>query len=293
MDFKGNLFKLLELTQEFKYIRKTSRDLAGKSIGLLFEKPSTRTRVSFEVAIYQLGGSPIYMSKSELQLERGESLKDTAIVLSKYLDAVVIRAMRHKDVVYFAENSTLHVINGLTDLEHPCQALSDLFTIQEKKGLKDIKVAYFGDGNNVCNSLMLICAMAGIDIWVASPERYSPKKKYVKMAKDLSMNNSSEVVVTEDVKEAAKNADVIYTDVWVSMGNEEEREERERILKEYQVNSELISFSKKDAIIMHCLPAIRGKEITEEVMYGKNSVIFEQAENRLYGEKAILYFLMR
>jgi ornithine carbamoyltransferase len=264
--------------------------LMGRSIGLLFEKSSTRTKVSFEAGIYQLGGQSVYMSSADTQLGRGETIRDTARVLSRYLDAVVIRTSGHERVVEFAENSSVPVINALTELHHPCQALADIMTVLERKGrLKGVKMAYIGDGNNVANSLIEASSRMGINLTVACPEGYEPDPDILVRAKEEA---KGEIVVLREPKEAAGRADVIYTDVWTSMGQESEEEERKRKFAGYQINSSLLSCAKPDAIVMHCLPAHRGQEITDEVMDGPRSAVLDQAENRLHTQKALLEMLL-
>jgi len=284
--------------EEFTYLIKRAIDfkinrgfqknfLSGKSIGMIFEKPSTRTRVSFEVAIYQLGGYPVYLSPTELQLSRGETIKDTAQVLSRYLDAVVIRTFSHNTIEEFAKWSTVPVINALTDEHHPCQALADIMTIIEKKGkLQGIKLTFVGDGNNVANSLIEASALVEIKINIATPEGCEPLMEIIEKAKAFT-----EVKIFHDPQEAVKDADVIYTDVWLSMGEEENIKKKEKF-KNFQLNTELLKKAKSDAIVMHCLPAHRGEEITDEVLDSPQSVVLDQAENRLYTEKAILEFLL-
>ncbi|MFN3740281.1 MAG: ornithine carbamoyltransferase [Thermodesulfovibrionales bacterium] len=265
--------------------------LIGKSIGLLFEKPSTRTRVSFDIGIYQMGGHPVYMTPQELQLGRGETIEDTARTLSRYLDAIVIRTFSHEKLIRFSDASSIPVINGLSDLHHPCQALADLMTIMEKKGkLKGLKIAYIGDGNNVANSLIEAAAITGMNITIACPEGYEPDGEVLEKAREIS---SSEIVIVRDPKEAAGMAHVVYTDVWVSMGQEKEAEEKKKHFKGYQINSSLLQCARPDAIVMHCLPAHRGEEITDEVIDGAQSVVFDQAENRLHVQKALLEFLLQ
>jgi ornithine carbamoyltransferase len=261
--------------------------LIGKSIGMIFEKPSTRTRVSFEVAIYQLGGHPVYLSPKELQLSRGETIKDTAQVLSRYLDCIIIRTFSHEIIEEFAKWSDVPVINALTDQHHPCQAMADMMTILEKKGtLEGVKIAYVGDGNNVANSLIEASALVKAKINVATPEDYKPSEKSVEKSKILS-----EIKIYNNPYEAVLDADVIYTDVWLSMGEEQNIEKKNKF-KDFQVNTELLKKAKPDAIVMHCLPAHRGEEITDEVLDGPQSVVLDQAENRLHTEKAILEFLI-
>ncbi|MEJ2191659.1 MAG: ornithine carbamoyltransferase [Nitrospirota bacterium] len=264
--------------------------LQGRSIGLIFEKSSTRTRVSFEAGIYQLGAQPIYMTSGEIQLGRGESIPDTARTLSRYLDAIVIRTFGHPRLEEFAAHATVPVINALTDLHHPCQALADLMTVREKKGAwKGIRMAYVGDGNNVANSLIEAASRVGMSLTVGCPEGYEPDADVLGRAREAARG---EVVVLREPREAAGRADVLYTDVWVSMGDEKEAEERRRKFRGYQVNEALLSCAKPDAVVMHCLPAHRDEEITAEVLDGPRSVVFDQAENRLHVQKALLAFLL-
>jgi ornithine carbamoyltransferase len=275
---------------------KSGRDAAsclliGRSVGLLFEKPSTRTRVSFEVGIYQLGGQAIVLNPSELQLGRGETMADTAKTLSRYLSAMVIRTFAHSTLETFAASASLPVINGLSDLHHPCQILADLLTIREKKGkLKGLKVAFIGDGNNVCHSLIEAASRMEFDLTVACPEGFEPDADILEGARATA---KSEIVVLSDPREAAGMADVVYTDVWVSMGQEGLSGEKKKKFSDYQINSKLLACSKKDVIVLHCLPAHRGEEITADVMDGQRSVVFDQAENRLHAQKALLEFLMK
>lgn len=264
--------------------------LIGKSIGLLFEKASTRTRVSFEVGIYQLGAHPIYLNPNEIQLGRGETIPDTARVLSRYLDAIVIRTFGHDLLAEFAAHSSVPVINGLSDLHHPCQALGDLMTILEKKGrLKDIRIAYVGDGNNVANSLIEAAAVTGMNLTIACPEGHEPDPEVLERVRAVA---NSEIIILREPKEAVGRADVVYTDVWVSMGQEKESKKRKERFKDYQINSKILACAKKDAVVLHCLPAHRGEEITDEVMDGPQSAVFDQAENRLHAQKALLEMLL-
>ena len=277
------------LKRERKEGLKASHELEGKTLTLIFEKPSTRTRVSFEVAMHELGGNVISLNWNELQLGRGERVRETARVLSSYVDAVMIRAYRHDTVEEFANYASIPVINGLTDLEHPCQTLADLMTIKGyKRSFTGITVAWVGDGNNVCNSLIGGAAITGMNMRVACPKGYEPAKGVVERAKRMGC----EVLIMENAEEAAVDADVLYTDVWVSMGEEEERDKRKRDLRNYQLNEDLVKVAKEEAIIMHCMPVHIGEEITEGVMNSKNSVIFEQAENRLHAQKALLLKLL-
>lgn len=267
-----------------------SQPLRGKSIGLIFEKPSTRTRISFEVGIYQLGGQPISMSPAELQLGRGETLRDTAKTLSRYLDGVMIRTFAHATLDQFSQSSSVPVINGLSDLHHPCQILADLMTMLEKKGtIKGLKVAFAGDGNNVCNSLIEAAGLMEFNLTVACPEGFEPDADILERARASAQ---SEIVILRDPREAAGMADVVYTDVWVSMGQESQAEEKKKKLRDYQINSRLLSCSKKDVMVLHCLPAHRGEEITDDVIDGPHSAVFDQAENRLHTQKALLEMLI-
>lgn len=264
--------------------------LLGKSTGLLFEKPSTRTRVSFEAGIYQLGGHAIYLNDIDLQMCRGETLSDTAKTLSRYIDAIVIRTHDHSRLKVFADNASIPVINGLSNLHHPCQVLADLMTIKEAKGqLKGLRLAYIGDGNNVANSLIEAAARMEINLVMACPEGFEPHTDILNMAQESA---KSEILILRDPREAAGMADIIYTDVWVSMGQEKETEEKKEKLKAYQVNNTLLSCAKENVIVLHCLPAHRGEEITDEVIDGPHSLVFEQAENRLHSQKALLEFML-
>ncbi len=264
--------------------------LTGKNIGLFFEKPSTRTRVSFEAGIYQLGGNAICMTPAELQLGRGETIADTARTLSRYLHAIMMRTFSHETIEAFARHSSMPVINGLSDLRHPCQALADAMTLREKKGaFEGLKVAYVGDGNNVCNSLIEAAAVLGFNLAVACPEGFEPHTEILEKSRAAAR---SEIVILRDPREAVGMADAVYTDVWVSMGQESMAEEKKRKFSEYQINSRLLSCAKKDVIVLHCLPAHRGEEITDEVMDGPHSAVFDQAENRLHTQKALLELLL-
>lgn len=269
------------------------KPLQGKTVAMIFHKPSTRTRVSFEVGIWQLGGQALYLRADELQLRRGETIADTARVLSRYVEGVVIRTYDHKDVLGFAEYADIPVINALTDLLHPCQALTDVFTILEKKGrLRGLKIAYVGDGNNVAHSLMFACAKLGLWMSVATPPGYEPSKEVADLAEEDSRATGARIEIGNDPVEAVRDADVVYTDVWTSMGQEAEGKRRLLAFKDYQVNSALMAHARDDAIFMHDLPAHRGEEVTDEVMDGPNSVVFDQAENRLHVQKAILALLL-
>ncbi|MBZ2165075.1 ornithine carbamoyltransferase [Methanobacterium spitsbergense] len=291
-DAKKDIFEILELAGNFKEDPYGKKPLKNKTLAMIFEKASTRTRISFEVAMLHLGGNPLYLSASDMQLGRGEIIEDTANVLSRYVDGVMIRAIKHEDVLLFAQNSNVPVINGLTDKEHPCQSLTDIFTIFEHKNSYQVKMAYLGDGNNVCNSLLLTCALVGMDLTVICPAGYEPDQEIFEKALMYAEETGSNIEITSNVPDGVKDADVIYTDVWVSMGDEAEKLQRLIDLNDYQVNMELLKHAKPDAIVMHCLPAIRGQEITDEVMKSSQSVIWDQAENRMHVETAILFKLL-
>ena len=267
--------------------------LKGKTLGMIFTKSSTRTRVSFEVGMTQLGGYPLFLSSNDIQLGRGESIHDTAKVLERYLDGIMIRTFAHSDVVELAEEASIPVINALTDLLHPCQVLADLMTAYEHKGrLEGLKLAYVGDGNNMAHSLMYGCAKAGLDCAIATPAQYRCDTEVVENAKNDFKAAGRSLILTEDPFEAVKDADVVYTDTWVSMGQESEKEEKIKVFGGYQVNKELFGTAKPDAVFMHCLPAYRGFEVTEDVIDGPQSVIFDEAENRLHAQKAVMATLM-
>ncbi|MEM0141238.1 MAG: ornithine carbamoyltransferase [Thermoplasmatales archaeon] len=291
-DFVEFVDEGLKLKRSFKAGKKDS-SLDRKTLAMIFEKASTRTRVSFETAMTQLGGHAIYLSPRDMQMGRGETIADTAKVLSGMVDSILYRAYKHENVLELAKNSTVSVINGLDDVEHPTQIVADFMTIKENKGkLEGLKIAYVGDGNNTANSLMLASALVGADFWIATPEGYEPDKKMVNKALSLSRERKSEVVVTNEFKEAVAGADVVYTDVWVSMGEEKEEKERLKAFNPYQINRKMVSIAKKDYIFMHCLPAHRGQEVTDDVADSPNSVIFSEAENRLHAEKIILKKVM-
>jgi len=292
VDEVQNIFKL---AREMKaYRKKYSKSLEGKILGLIFEKPSLRTRVSFEVGIRQLGGDAIYLSPSDIQMGKRESVYDVGKNLERMVDAVMIRTFGHNIVLELAKAMKIPVINGLSDLLHPCQGMADYFTILEKKvNLHGLKVVFVGDGNNVCHSLMFGATKLGIGFWAATPKGYEPKKKIIELANEDAKLTGAKIHVVNDPKEAVRNADVVYTDVWTSMGQESEVETRRKIFSPYQVNKELFSLAKPDALFMHCLPAHRGEEVTNDVIDSANSVVFDQAENRLHVQKAIMYELMR
>jgi len=287
---KEEILKIFDIVKYYKNIRKKipiTPVLQNLHIGLFFRKPSTRTRVSFEVGILELGGNPISLSDEIMQISRGETIKDTSLVLSRYLNGLVVRTYSQEEVEEFAKYCCFPIINALTDTSHPCQALSDFFTIYEKKGkLTGIKITYIGDGNNVCNSLILGADILGIEMRVITPSQYKPSEKILK-----SIKNKSLFKIDEKPGSFIEDADVIYTDTWVSMGQEKEFEERIKVFKKYQINTKLISKAKKDFLFMHCLPAHRGLEVTDEVIDGPNSIVIEQAENRLHTQKGLLHFL--
>jgi len=284
---------LLDRAEDMKRMRDEgvySDYLKNRSLAMIFEKSSTRTRVSFEVGMTDLGGHALYLDPASMQVGRGETIEDTARILSGYVHGIMVRANSHGTVEQLARNASVPVINGLSDREHPCQALADLMTIREKKGrLAGLKLAWVGDGNNVCNSLILAAAEMGMEMAAACPPGYEPDPEIVAQA--LAMGGR--VKITGDPKEAARNADVLYTDVWVSMGEEDEREQRRKDLKDYQINMGLIRLAKKGCLVMHCLPAHRGEEITAEVIDGPRSVVIDEAENRLHVQKAVMEILMR
>ncbi len=290
------IFDILTVAQKLKEENKKGikhHILEGKTLGMIFAKSSTRTRVSFEVGMYQLGGHALFLSSNDIQLGRGECIYDTANVLSRYLDGIMIRTFSHNDVLELAKYGQIPIINALTDYLHPCQVLADLLTIKEHKGtLKGLKLAYLGDGNNMANSLLYGCTKVGMDISVATPKKYCCPNEVVENAKNTAAETGSAVVITEDAKEAVNGADVVYTDTWVSMGQEDQKAEKIKLFGDYQVNKELFSYAKEDAIFLHCLPAYRGYEVTEDVIDGKNSAIFDEAENRLHAQKAVMALLM-
>lgn len=288
--------KLFKLAEKLKRQQKEGVEhhiLKGKALGMIFTKSSTRTRVSFEVGMYQLGGYALFLSSNDIQLGRGESIYDTAQVLSRYIDGIMIRTFKHSDVEDLAKYGNIPIINGLTDLMHPCQALADLFTVYEHKNkLKGLKMAYLGDGNNVANSLLQACAKVGMDIAIASPKGYECDEGIVAEAKEDSKASGAKIVLTDNPEEAIRGADVVYSDTWVSMGQESEKEERIKIFMPYQVNEALMKKAKDDAIFLHCLPAYREYEVTEDIIDGPSSVVFDEAENRLHIQKAIMATIM-
>jgi ornithine carbamoyltransferase len=289
----NQIFTVSKSLKEKLRIGEPHRILEGKTLGMIFAKPSTRTRVSFETGIYQLGGIGLYLGPNDLQLKRGESISDTAKVLSRYLNGIMIRTFSHQDVIDLARYGSIPVINGLTDLLHPCQVLADLFTILEKrKVLKGLKLAYIGDGNNMAHSLLNGCSKVGMDISIAAPKGYKPNEDIVKKAKEFADYMGSKVEILDSPSEAVKNADVIYTDVWASMGQEAEAKERIKRFEGFQVNDELVKLAKEDYLFMHCLPAHRGEEVSDSVCDSTNSIIFDEAENRLHVQKAIMALVM-
>jgi len=297
-DWSGaELERVLDLADELKARQKRSEEhhlLPGRALGMIFQKPSTRTRVSFEVGIAQLGGTGLYLSAGDLQLGRGETLKDTATVLSRYLDAIMIRTFAQDDVEELARHATIPVINGLTDASHPCQALADVMTIRERLGrLEGVTVAYLGDGNNVCASLMVAAAKLGANFRAATPKGYEPSAEAVEIARQAAAETSATIELLDDPRQAASGADVLYTDVWTSMGQEEERERHLRDLAGFGIDDELVRLAGENAIVLHCLPAHYGEEITEDVLYGRQSAVWDQAENRLHAQKALMALVIR
>ena len=285
---------LFALTDKLKKNKtKFNKVLSGKTLALIFQKPSNRTRVSFEVGCYQLGGNSIYLSPGEINLGVRESISDVARTLSRYVDGIVLRTFEHKTILDMAEAATVPVINGLSDFSHPCQALADVYTIKEKlKKIKGKTLAYIGDGNNVCNSLLMISAKCGINMNVGAPVGYEPDKNIVQLVKKEAKVSGATINIFNDPKEAAAGADVLYTDVWASMGQEEEAAKRKEVFKNFQINDNLLSLANKGALVMHCLPAHRGEEITAEVIDSPNSVVFDEAENRMHVQKAVLIKLL-
>jgi ornithine carbamoyltransferase len=287
------LLRLLDLADALKADRRPLDHLAGQSIGMLFEKPSTRTRISFEVGIAELGATPIVLSAAELQLGRGETVEDTARVLSRYLHGLVVRTFAQSRLELLASAGTIPIVNALSDFDHPCQVLADLQTIREHRGrLRGLKLAYLGDGNNVANALLRGCAMAGMHVAVGAPAGYQPIPQVVGIAEEIAATAGGSVTVTADPLEAAKDADVVYTDVWASMGQEAEHDARMLMFRPFQVGDAVLSSARSDALVLHCLPAHRGEEITAAAIDGPNSVVWDQAENRLHAQKALLLLLL-
>ncbi|MBQ2715139.1 MAG: ornithine carbamoyltransferase [Clostridia bacterium] len=286
------IHELLNLADQLKYEQKNGlphkKNLAGKTLGMIFTKASTRTRVSFEVGMYQLGGNALFLSGNDLQIGRGEPIKDTARVLSRYLDGIMIRTFKQSDVEQLAEYASIPVINGLTDYAHPCQVLADLMTIREYKGSFDnLKLTFVGDGNNMANSLIVGCIKMGMNVTIVCPEDYKPDRKLIEWGK-----KKGKLTITQDVIEGMRGADVVYTDVWASMGQEGEAEKRKRDFEGYQVNLDNMAYTKPGSILLHCLPAHRGEEVTEDCFEEHAKEIFDEAENRLHAQKAILVTLM-
>ena len=293
---REEILSILELSKDLKSDLKNGKSsplLKGRTLAMIFQKPSTRTRLSFETGIVQLGGTAIYLSSNDLQLARGESVEDTARTLSLYVDLIMARVYSHSDIEKLAAYSSVPVINGLSDTFHPCQILADLLTIQEKKNtFNGLKVAWIGEGNNVCNDLVLGCTKIGINLSIACPNGFEPNENVLNVARQEASKSSTEISITDDPLKAVQNADVLATDTFVSIGKDEERQQREEIfLPRYQVNSNLLSSAKQDCIFMHCLPASRGREVTSEVIDGKASVVWDQAENRLHVQKALMCML--
>jgi ornithine carbamoyltransferase len=291
-----DLRTVLDLADELKAQQRGEdhRLLPGRAVGMIFQKPSTRTRVSFEVGVAQLGGSALYLRADDLQLGRGETIKDTANVLSRYLDAIVIRTFAQADVEELAEHAEVPVVNGLTDEAHPCQALADLMTVRERLGrLSGVRIAYLGDGNNVCASLMTAAAKLGMRFTAAVPRGYEPADDVVKVSKRAAVQSGGTIELVHDPQKAVRGADVLYTDVWTSMGQDEERSRRLRDLAGFGIDSALLARAADGAIVLHCLPAHYGEEISEEVLYGPQSAVWDQAENRLHSQKALLALIVR
>jgi len=294
---KEEILDILNLADQLKYEQKHGIEhhhLKGKSLGMIFEKSSTRTRVSFEAGMYQLGGNSLFLTDKDLQIGRGEPIEDTARSLSRYIQGIMIRTFSQEEAEKLAKYSSIPIINGLTDDEHPCQVLADLMTIRENKNiLEGLKVAFIGDGNNMENSLMIVCLKVGINFAVASPKDYTASDKYLSRAKEIAEKEGVNFTVTTSPSEAAKDADVLITDVWASMGHEEEAEIRAKAFEGFQINKELIAVADKNAMVLHCLPAHRGEEITAEVLEEHADAIFDESENRLHAQKAVLVKLMK
>jgi len=293
-DIKEDVLNIIDLACDIKADKKEEKPLEGKTLAMIFQKSSTRTRVSFDVGMYQLGGRAIFLSSNDLQMGRGEPISDTARVLSRFVDGIMIRAIEHDDVIELAKYSDVPVISGLTNLEHPCQVLADVLTIKEHFGsFENKKICFAGDRNNVCNSLLLIAPLLGMDMSVACPKGYEPNEDILKIAQEYAKENNTEIVISDNLNVALDNVDVVYTDVWVSMGDEAEKAQREIDLAPFQVNQELMNLANDGAIFMHCLPAVRGQEVSAEVIDGPQSVIYDQAENRLHAQKAVLYYYLK
>ena len=293
-DIKDDVQDILDLAIKIKAGEVEKSPLEGKTLAMIFQKSSTRTRVSFDVGMYQLGGRAIFLSSNDLQMGRGEPIYDTAKVLSRFVDGIMIRAVEHCDVVELAQHSDVPVISGLTNVEHPCQALADVLTIKEHFGtFENKKICFVGDGNNVCNSLLLISPLLGMDMSIACPKGYEPNEHVLRIANEYAKEMNTKITVSDDLNVALDNVDVVYTDVWVSMGDEAEEFQRKAALSPYQVDSDLMNLANDGAIFMHCLPAVRDQEVTTAVIDGPNSVVFDQAENRLHAQKAILYYFLK
>ena len=293
-DIKDDVKYILDLAIKIKAGDVEERPLEGKTLAMIFQKSSTRTRVSFDVGMYQLGGRAIFLSSNDLQMGRGEPISDTAKVLSRFVDGIMIRAIKHSDVEELAKHSDVPVINGLTDYEHPCQALADVLTIKEHLGdWEGRKICFVGDGNNVSNSLLLIAPLLGMDMSLACPKGYEPCESILKTALEYAEEFNTEITITDDIGVALENVDAVFTDVWVSMGDEVEKAQREIDFAPFQVNKDLMSIANDDAIFLHCLPAVRGQEVTADVIDGPQSVIYDEAENRMHAQKAILYYYLK
>ncbi|MBQ7929242.1 MAG: ornithine carbamoyltransferase [Methanobrevibacter sp.] len=293
-DIKDDVKYILDLASKIKAGEVEDKPLEDKTLAMIFQKSSTRTRVSFDVGMYQLGGRAIFLSSNDLQMGRGEPISDTAKVLSRFVDGIMIRAIKHSDVEELAKYADVPVINGLTDLEHPCQALADMLTIKEHLGdWEGKKICFVGDGNNVSNSLLLISPLLGMDMSMACPKGYEPNENILKIANEYASENGTEITVTDDIGVALENVDAVFTDVWVSMGDEAEKAQREKDFAPFQVNSDLMSLANDGAIFLHCLPAVRGQEVTSDVIDGPQSVVYDEAENRMHAQKAVLYYYMK
>lgn len=294
---KAEILQIISLALKLKDERQKGIPhplLRDKTLAMIFAKASTRTRVSFEQGIKELGGYGMFLSSSDIQLGRGEIISDTAKVLSRMVDGIMIRTFAHSDIEGLAKHGSIPIINGLTDDYHPCQVLADIMTVYEhKKTLDNLKLSFFGDGNNMANSLMIICAKLGIDVYIACPKAYEPQSDIVALAKKFAKESGSKVVVSQDITECAKDADIIYTDVFASMGQEDDAKQRLEDMLPYQVNTNVMNMANNDALFLHCLPAHRGEEVTADVIDGKQSVVFDEAENRLHAQKALMVLLMK
>jgi len=295
LDMKDDMPELVDLAIRLKKERGNHGDpLKGKTLAMIFEKPSTRTRISFDVAISELGGHALYIEATKMQMGHGETVEDTALVMSRFVHGIMYRAFDYKIMDRLGDAATIPVISGLDDLQHPCQALADMVTIKEKKGgFRGKKLVYLGDGNNVCNSLLYACAIMGMDMVACCPATRMPNAEIMLNASRIADQNGCRIIASHEPLEACKDADVLYTDTWISMGDDTPLEKAVKIFHDYQINAELLSIAKPDCIVMHCLPAHRGQEITSEVMDGPQSVVFDEAENRLHAQKAVLYTLLK